>query len=102
MRTSTATPQSSAVKSRRCKQCGRGREFRGFLTILITLLTFGLAYIKTLRGDAETVAPWVAAILGSVISMYFQAKGGERMREMTRERETNRDLGREARVKSEA
>lgn len=63
-------------------------DLRGLITLAIVLLTFGLAYIQALKGGSPTlIAPWVAAILGSTVSMYFQSKGGERMREMTREGE---------------
>jgi hypothetical protein len=73
---------------KRCEYCGRklGKELRGLITLLIVLLAFGLAYIQAIKGGSATlIAPWVAGILGSVVSMYFQARGGEVMRRMTRE-----------------
>lgn len=88
---------------KKCDHCGRKfrpAEFRGLLALIIVVLAFGLAYINALKGGSETlVAPWVAGILGSVISMYYQSKGGERMREITRENaervntDTDKSLG---------
>jgi hypothetical protein len=77
-----------AAKIKRCEQCGRtyDKGFRGLLTVLVVVLAFGLAYVQLLRGGSETlIPPWVGVILGSVVSMYYQSKGGERMREITRE-----------------
>lgn len=74
---------------KRCEHCGRGsdRGFRGLLTVLVVVLAFGLAYVQLIKGGgSETlIPPWVGVILGSVVSMYYQSKGGERMREITRE-----------------
>ena len=80
--------KKKAAGIKRCQHCQRTleRDFRGLLTLLIVLLAFGLAFIQALKGGSATlIAPWVAGILGSSVSMYFQSKGGERMREMTRE-----------------
>jgi CHASE2 domain-containing sensor protein len=73
---------------KKCEHCGRkyDKGFRGLLTLLVVVLTFGLAYIQIIKGGSETlIPPWVGVILGSVISMYYQSKGGERMREITHE-----------------
>lgn len=73
---------------KRCEHCGRSYDkgFRGLLTVLVVILAFGLAYVQLIKGGSETlIPPWVGVILGSVVSMYYQSKGGERMREITRE-----------------
>lgn len=71
----------------KCKHCGRwhgSADLRGVITVLIVLFSFGLALIQLLKGGSVTlIAPWVAAILSSVVSMYFQARGGEVMRDKT-------------------
>jgi hypothetical protein len=73
---------------KKCEQCGRkyDKGFRGLLTVLVVILSFGLAYVQLLRGGSETlIPPWVGILLGSVVSMYFMGRTGERMREITRE-----------------
>lgn len=70
----------------KCKHCGRreGWEVRGVLALLVVLLTFGLAYIQVIKGASETlIPPWAGVILGSVVSTYFMARGGEIMRDKT-------------------
>lgn len=80
----------------RCKHCGRGEgwEFRGVLALLVVILTFGLAYIQVLRGASDTlIPPWAGVILGSVVSTYFMARGGEVMRDKTNDtKDMMRDL----------
>jgi len=63
------------------------------LALVIVLLTFGLAYVQVLKGGSETLLPpWAGVILGSVVSTYFMARTGERMRDITRESE-RKDAG---------
>jgi hypothetical protein len=76
------------ARMNKCEKCGRKFDtgFRGLITLLIVLLTFGLAYVQVIKGDSETlIPPWVGVILGSVGSTYFMSKTGERMREITHE-----------------
>ena len=79
----------------KCEHCGRrfDKGFRGLLTLLVVILAFGLAYVQLLKGDSETlIPPWVGVILGSVVSMYYMGRTGERMREISQENaERNND-----------
>jgi hypothetical protein len=72
-----------------CKHCERqadNREFRGLLAVLVTILTFGLAYVQAIKGGSETLLPpWAGVVLGSVYTFYFMARTGERMREISQE-----------------
>lgn len=77
----------------------RETDLRGLITLAIVFLTFGLAYIQAIKGGSATlIAPWVAAILGSTVSMYFQSKGGERMREMSQESEKDKNTKEQAKT----
>jgi hypothetical protein len=75
----------------KCPNCKgyRGRDYRGALTLLIVLLAFGIAFLKLLtgQGDETLIAPWIAGILNLSVGMYYTAKGGERMREMSVEKD---------------
>jgi hypothetical protein len=76
------------LRMKRCEHCGRKpeTEFRGWLALIIVLLTFGLAYIQVIKGGSETLLPpWAGVILGAVVTNYFMSRAGERMREMTQE-----------------
>ena len=76
-----------------CPNCGghvaekREAEFRGFLAVLVVVLTFGIAYVRLILGrETETLVPtWAGVLVGSVVSNYFVSRSGEVMRRITRE-----------------
>ncbi len=77
-----ATPGRMARPKGDCPGCRgqRDRDIRGLLTLLVLLLTFGLAFAQLLLGveDGATIPPWAAAVLTLVLQGYYMTKGAER------------------------